>query len=144
MNKKIYAITTGSYSDYHILGVTSSKKSIANIISRLVDSGYKEDEIYVEEFNDLFFLRDNTYKSYEVKFQTVSDGYKEFSGGTAEEVSFGKTLYTDYLVDSEGRPSLLYVFGHDRNEAVRHALKILESCPKTEPVEPAYTIGDKK
>ena len=133
MSKKIYAITTGSYSDYHILGITSSKKSIANIISRLVDSGYKEDEIYVEEFNDLFFLRDNTYKSYEVKFQTVSDGYKEFSGGTAKEVRFGDTLYPNYLIDSEGKPSQLYVFGHDRNEAVRRALEILKSYSKTEP-----------
>ena len=132
MSKKIYAITAGSYSDYHILGVTSSKKSIANIISRLVDSGYKEDEIYVEEFNDLFFLRDNTYKSYEVTFQTVSDGYKEFSGGTAKEVNFSSTLYPDYLNDSEGKPSKVYVFGHDCNEAVRHALKILENSPKTE------------
>ena len=130
MSRKLYAITTGDYDEYQILGITSSKKSITNIISRLVDSGYKEDEIYVEEFNDLFFLRDNTYKSYEVKFQTVSDGYKEFSGGTAKEVSFGDTLHPDYLNDSEGKPSKVYAFGHDRNEAVRNALKMLENCPK--------------
>lgn len=129
MSRKLYVITTGDYDEYRILGLCSSKKAVNNIIERLETSTYVDD-VHVEVYDDLFFLRDNTYKSYEVEFQTVSDGYKEFSGGIAKEVNFYDTLCPTYLNDSEGRPSKVYAFGHDRNEAVRNALKMLENCPK--------------
>ena len=137
MSKKIYAITTGDWDEYSIIGLCSSKKAANNILNRLEDEGITD--VNIEEYEDLFFLRDNTYKSYEVKFHTVSDGYKEFSGGTAEEVSFYDTLYPTCLSDSEGKPSKVYVFGHDCNEAVRRALEILENYPKTEPASTSTT-----
>lgn len=129
MSKKLYAITSVVNDEYRILGLCSSKKAVNNIVERLITSDYVDD-VCVKEYDDLFFLRDNTYKSYEVEFQTVSDGYKEFTGGTAKEVNFYDTLCPTYLNDSEGRPSKVYAFGHDRNEAVRNALKMLENCPK--------------
>lgn len=132
MSRKLYAITTGDWYDYGLIGLCSSKKAANNILDRLTAEGIKD--VNIREYEDLFFLRDNTYKSYKVKFQTVSDGYKEFPGGTAEEIKFSNALYPDYLIDSEGKPSQFYVFGHDSNEAVRQALKISEKYPKTEPI----------
>ena len=127
MSRKLYAITTGDYDDYRILGLCSSKKAVNNIVEHLMTSSYVDD-VRVEVYDDLFFLRDNTYKPYKVQFSTVSDGERDIFGGVTSEADFESAMLSSEA--SDDTPNSTYVFAHDPHEAVRHALKMLENCPK--------------
>ena len=131
MARKLYAITTGVDDEYWILGLCSSKKAANNIYNRLVAEGYDNDELYIEEYEDLFFLKDNTFKPYNVQFSVVSDGEKDIMGGVATEADFGATLRNSCITDCTGTLSIAYVFAHDTHDAVRTAKSIYGEHPKT-------------
>ena len=51
MVKKVYVVTEGVYSDYHILGVFSDRRLAENFISKYTGSSrYYGDEIRIEEY----------------------------------------------------------------------------------------------
>ena len=122
MSRKLYAITTGDYDEYRILGLCSSKKAVNNIMERLKTSNYVDD-VRVEVYDDLFFLRDNTYKPYKVQFSIVSDGEKDIFGGVTSETDFESAMLSSESSNSDS--NITYVFAHDPHEAVRNAKSIM-------------------
>ena len=124
MSRKLYAITTGDYDEYRILGLCSSKKAVNNIMERLKTSNYVDvDDVRVEVYDDLFFLRDNTYKPYKVQFSIVSDGEKDIFGGVTSETDFESAMLSSE--SSDDASNITYVFAHDPHEAVRNAKSIM-------------------
>ena len=125
MSRKLYAITTGDYDEYRILGLCSSKKAVNNIMERLETSTYVDiSNVRVEVYDDLFFLRDNTYKPYKVQFSTVSDGEKDILGGVTSEADFESAMLSS-CESSDDSPNITCVFAHDPHEAVRRAKSIV-------------------
>lgn len=124
MSRKLYAITTGDYDEYRILGLCSSKKAVNNIMERLETSSYVDvNDVRVEVYDDLFFLRDNTYKPYKVQFSIVSDGEKDIFGGVTSEADFESAMLSSE--SSDDTSNITYVFAHDPHEAVRNAKSIM-------------------
>ena len=125
MSRKLYAITTGDYDEYRILGLCSSKKAVNNIMERLETSSYVDiSDVRVEVYEDLFFLKDNTYKPYKVQFVNVSDGEKDILGGVTSEADFESAMLSS-CESLEDSPNSTCVFAHDSHEAVKRAQSIL-------------------
>lgn len=130
MARKLYAITTGDYDEYRILGLCSSKKAANNILKHLKESGIED--ACIEDYEDLFFLKDDTFKPYNVQFSVVSDGEKDILGGVATEVDFWSALINSCVTDCTGTLSNAYIFAHDPHDAVRTAKSIYGEHPKTD------------
>lgn len=80
--KTFYAVTAGSYSDYHIIAITDSKERADNIAKIYSGNGWNADA-RVEEFfdseskNEAFYnVRYKTNGSYNVKLQEFDKNYK--------------------------------------------------------------------
>ena len=113
---KIYVITAGCYSDYHICAVTDDKKSAENL--RLLYSGYEE--AHVEEF-DTTYLPEKPKEYWSI--------YVELDG----TVSHAKTYYYTELVEPLNQVELdgfryyVNVVAKDRDHALKTAFdKIAE------------------
>ena len=114
---KVYVVTEGDYSDYHIVGVCTSKES-AERIRQLASSDYHEAQI--EEYEADRFNVEPTYKYYYVR--VLKDG--------AVEVSVGSCIYSPYEVYDYRRARgsvtafVVDVFAQDEE----HAKKIAFDC----------------
>ena len=95
---KLYAVTKGEYSDYHIIALTEDKE-VAKKIAKLFSYGeYDYDKAQVEEYEDgeylvgkgVFFIR---VKNGEVT--QIEDGMADDSWVFAEEVLYDETVSKD-------------------------------------------------
>lgn len=112
MNHKIYIITKGNYSDYHICAVTMDK-SRAEKLKRLFDGRWEEAEI--EEYT-LDEAQKNEYIYY-IDFQDNSPSHiyiDEYSG-------FANSSDASYVIDCSE-----YVRVYVRAKDEKHAMKIAQ------------------
>lgn len=95
---KLYAVTKGEYSDYHIIALTADKE-VAKKIAKMFSYGeYDYDQAQVEEYEDgeylvgkgVFFIR---VKNGEVT--QIEDGMADDSWVFAEEVLYDETVSKD-------------------------------------------------
>jgi hypothetical protein len=60
----IYVITTGAYSDYHIMGVTDSKENAENIVKKWNQEEHLDEAIIEEYDTDIMDKYANGYDNY--------------------------------------------------------------------------------
>lgn len=89
--KTFYAVTAGSYSDYHIIAITDNKERADNIAKIYSDNGWNSDT-QVEEFfdneskNEAFYdVWYETNGSYDVELQEFNKNYKFDNTNIIEE-----------------------------------------------------------
>ena len=83
---KIYVVTQGEYSDYHIITATTDK-NIAEQIAKKFNGSHSWNQTYIEEYEDaemmlkpLYFIRfDKKGNVMECKFENSNYGYDEGS-----------------------------------------------------------------
>lgn len=118
--KKLYAVTEGEYSEYHIVTLCSSRAVAEQIAKRLNwnclyqngwNGGYD-----VEEYVDGEVYQDKNLKAYYVRFWGNS-GECEITEEAEEEYVYRGVLYAN----KDGSVSGLYVFARDEQEAKKIA-----------------------
>ena len=72
---KVYVITSGDYSDYHIIGVTD-KKEVAEQYKKLHDNAvivYDHCEIEEYDTDDIFVLSQEDSRTWEIEFDKIKN-----------------------------------------------------------------------
>ena len=116
---KLYAITEGDYSEYHIITLCSDKAVAESIIKRLNKciEDYEfplQDSYRIEEYTDGEVYTDESLKGYYARF----DG-TECEVNVEEEIEF---CYREYVTwKTDGTIYSLYVFAHNEEEAKKIA-----------------------
>lgn len=119
-NKKIYAVTQGSYSDYHIVAVTLDKE-IAEKISAKFSNGWGECEI--EEYGDAEVMLNPAWYIYFDKAGNVCDttecdsayGYSKI-GEVYEKnyLSYGRDYHIYVIVSADDLESAIKIAAEKR------------------------------
>ena len=131
---KVYVLTSGCYSDYHIIGVTLSEDTAKEIV-RKIDSTW--DEVYIEEYDTDFwseFLRDGDMYQVDKINGTLTASlvrHKEFHLG---EINHVKECY-GVEVESFYRT---YVMAKDKD----HAIKIGSDLIAVQEYKDSITKGE--
>lgn len=110
---KLYAITSGRYSDYGIITLCSDKERAENIV-RWYNRYEKYDKADVEEYEDGVVVPDESVKPYEVTF--LDDG----SLKRAEICGPSHMFYHRMLKCVDGR-LIFYVLAEDEESAKKIA-----------------------
>ena len=111
---KLYAVTSGEYSDYGIEALFSSReKAVEYYLRRKAEEAerYYHDPLYLEEHED-----GEAYERADLEmFNVVFDAY-----GNVEKVTSDVPRTEDLFVFNDGRSSV-YVFAEDTEKAVKVA-----------------------
>ena len=113
---KVYVVTEGDYSDYHIVGVCTSKES-AERIRQLASSDYHEAQI--EEYEADSFNIEPTYNYYEVIIFKYGDIHVD-----THEYIYDPYIVRDYRNAKCATKYSVNVFARDEE----HAKKIAFDC----------------
>lgn len=98
---KIYVITKGEYSDYHICAATTDKK-IAEFLKKVATTKGYGGEAYIEEFEDCAYLTPIEGTIYKVSISYDNDG-RQYSCRAKEAYYLGdKRIDNDIIFQEEG------------------------------------------
>lgn len=113
---KIYVITKGYYSDYHIITATTDKKLAKELAKKFTENGYGE-KTYIEEYeNAEIYLR----KAYFVRF-AKNGNVIELNDCSANEYYIKDVLKNEQCAfDSKGN-IYITVFADNAEQAVKIA-----------------------
>ena len=119
MTDKLYAITEGNYSAYHIITLCSSRADAESIVERLNKNNEDYDGIplysyRIEEYTDGKVFNDNSLVAYFVSFDGPNCKVKK-----EEDIEFCYREYVGWKTD--GTIWSMYVFAHNEEEAKKIA-----------------------
>lgn len=121
MSTKVYIVSKGIYSDWHIKGIFSSKEKAETFKLFLGDSTEVNDIEEYEVDYEYNFPKDKLF--YEVKINIITDQYtvrKEDATGT-----YGKVLYVAY---GDNIHVLVYCWADDEEAAIKIASERILIC----------------
>lgn len=115
MGEKIYIVTAGEYSDYHIVAVTRDKDK-AETIKKLYQSEAYSDDAEVEEWEDDVIIDKPIYQVEQNSTEINVSREKMHSEGSLNQVYFNKWFKPTYTV---------YVQADDEEHAKKIAFDLI-------------------
>lgn len=123
---KVFILTAGEYSDYHVVGVFSDKDKIAQFVKRYNQpESYQEPEDVYDDFNEPLEMEIDDSVSYTDPDNRFYDVSMSFNGdnASARETEFQWTyrMYKDkpMLINRKTNEVELYVFAKTPKQAIQ-------------------------